>query len=91
MDYEFEFDPRKSASNLEKHGMDFVTAQLLWEDPDAKFGPAQERGERREFLYARHKGRQWTAIFVRRGHKTRIISVRRSRTGEERYYEQAKQ
>ncbi len=90
MDYVFEFDPLKSASNLLKHGIDFVEAQLLWEDPDAKFGPADHRGERREFLYARHAGRQWTAVFVQRGHKTRIISVRRSRNGEEKDFEQAK-
>ena len=90
MEYVFEFDPVKSASNLVKHGIDFVEAQILWEDPDAKFGPAEERGERREFLFARHEGRQWTAVFVRRGHKTRIISVRRSRSGEEKYYEQAR-
>jgi uncharacterized protein len=90
MEYEFEFDPVKSTSNLEKHGIDFVQAQLLWEDPDAKFGPAVDRGERREVLYARLEGRQWTAVFVQRGHKTRIISVRRSRKGEETDYEQAK-
>ena len=30
---EFEFDPRKSQSNREKHGIDFVAAQTIWEDP----------------------------------------------------------
>ncbi|WP_197473799.1 BrnT family toxin, partial [Oleiphilus sp. HI0066] len=30
--YSFEFDPKKSKSNLEKHGIDFVTAQDLWRD-----------------------------------------------------------
>ena len=30
---EFEFDPAKSESNLEKHGVDFVQAQQLWQDP----------------------------------------------------------
>ena len=30
---EFEFDPVKSASNYEKHGVDFVQAQELWQDP----------------------------------------------------------
>ena len=27
---QFEFDPEKSRSNLEKHGIDFVDAQKLW-------------------------------------------------------------
>ena len=30
---EFEFDPRKSQANQEKHGIDFVAAQAIWEDP----------------------------------------------------------
>ena len=31
---EFEYDEKKNASNLEKHGIDFVDAQALWLDPD---------------------------------------------------------
>jgi len=31
--YDFEFDEEKSASNLKKHGIDFVAAQELWDDP----------------------------------------------------------
>jgi uncharacterized DUF497 family protein len=31
---EFEFDPVKSLSNKDKHGIDFVEAQELWNDPD---------------------------------------------------------
>ena len=30
---EFEFDPVKSGSNREKHGVDFIQAQELWLDP----------------------------------------------------------
>lgn len=29
---DFEFDPAKSATNLEKHGIDFDAAQALWLD-----------------------------------------------------------
>ena len=29
---EFEFDEAKSAVNLAKHGIDFMTAQELWRD-----------------------------------------------------------
>lgn len=29
----FEFDERKSRMNLTKHGIDFVQAQALWNDP----------------------------------------------------------
>lgn len=43
----FEYDPSKSLSNLEKHGIDFDDAQELWQDPsvmeiDAK--PMDEPG-----------------------------------------------
>jgi len=31
---EFEFDPKKSGSNKQKHGIDFYEAQALWDDPD---------------------------------------------------------
>jgi uncharacterized DUF497 family protein len=30
----FEFDPNKSATNPEKHKIDFVTVQELWNDTD---------------------------------------------------------
>ena len=31
---EFDFDPKKSESNRQKHGIDFYEAQGLWNDPD---------------------------------------------------------
>ena len=32
---DFEFDHLKSATNLAKHGIDFLEAQSLWSDPSA--------------------------------------------------------
>jgi uncharacterized DUF497 family protein len=37
----FEFDENKGQSNLEKHGIDFVGAQQLWDDPDLVEIPAK--------------------------------------------------
>ena len=37
----FEFDPAKSRSNRNKHGIDFVDAQELWNDPDVLEIPAR--------------------------------------------------
>ncbi len=31
---DFEFDPAKSNGNKKKHGIDFLEAQALWDDPD---------------------------------------------------------
>ena len=85
---EFEFDKRKSDANKRKHGIDFVEAQALWEDPDRLQVPARTQGERRAMLIGRIGGKHWSAIFTLRSNKTRIISVRPSRTKEaRRYYE----
>ena len=84
---EFEFDPQKSASNKRKHGIDFVVAQALWEDPDRLQGPAKTQGELRFMLIGRIRGEHWSAIFTPRAEMIRIISVRRSRTKEVDAYE----
>ena len=39
---EFEFDEAKSQANLDKHGIDFVAAQMLWKDPYRKPPPFEK-------------------------------------------------
>lgn len=83
---EFEFDPANSEANEAKHGIDFVAAQELWYDI---FGVDVDAGyvlEPRRVLIGRIKGVFWTAIYVRRGERIRIISVRRARVQERRCY-----
>jgi len=84
----FEFDPEKSETNRIKHGIDFVEAQALWEDPDRLQAPARTQGEPRLMLIGRIGGKHWSAIFTTRADRTRIISVRRSRTKEVERYEE---
>lgn len=84
---EFEFDSRKSASNKKKHGIDFVEAQGLWDDPDRLEVPAKTQREKRFVLIGRIAGEYWTAVFTPRADSTRIISVRRSRKLEVEAYE----
>ncbi len=84
---EFEFDPEKSATNKRKHGIDFVEAQALWEDPDRLQAPARTQRELRFMLIGRIRGGHWSAIFTPRAEKIRIVSVRRSRTEEVDVYE----
>lgn len=43
----FEFDPNKSESNLEKHGIDFNDAQSLWDDEPLLEIPAKNLDEPR--------------------------------------------
>jgi len=81
---EFEFDAEKSESNLSKHGIDFIEAQLLWADQARHIIEARSFPESRFALIAKHKEKFWTAIYTTREDRIRIISVRRSRD-EERY------
>jgi uncharacterized protein len=85
---EFEFDEKKSRSNLEKHGIDFFEAQFLWLDPKRLEVAARSESEPRFTLIALHQNRFWTAIFTIREERIRIISVRRSRHEEEQGYYQ---
>ena len=85
--YAFEFDKNKSASKLNKHGIDFVTAQELWNDPDLIEIQATSDSEARFLLVGRIKEKHWSAVITYRENKIRIISVRRSRNSEVKLYE----
>lgn len=85
--YSFEFDPKKSASNLKKHGIDFQEAQSLWEDPYVIEIPANSDDEPRSLVIGRIEGKHWSAVVTERGDQIRIISVRRSRESEVAIYE----
>lgn len=83
----FEFDPLKSAANLAKHGIDFQQAQALWEDERLLEAPARTEGEPRFMAVGLIGQKHWSAIYVYRGDRVRIISVRRARSEEIEYYE----
>lgn len=84
---EFEFDARKSRSNHEKHGIDFVEARRLWDDPDLIVVPARTTDEPRLLIVGKLEDRHWSAIITYRGDHVRIISVRRARKEEIELYE----
>lgn len=84
---EFECDPKKSATNQKKHGIDFAVAQKLWEDIDAIGFPARSDDEKRFALLAKLQGRVWVAFYTLRANRIRLISVRRARPKEEAIYE----
>ena len=84
---EFEFDNSKSDINKEKHGIDFIEAQSLWDDPDRLEIPAKNVDEPRFLMIGKIADKYWSAIFTYRGESIRIISVRRSRREEVELYE----
>jgi uncharacterized DUF497 family protein len=83
----FSFDATKSLANKEKHGIDFVEAQELWEDSNRFILPVGGYGEERYLLIASRQGKIWTAVATDRDATIRLISVRRRRTVEEYLYE----
>ena len=86
---EFEFDENKSRSNFEKHGIDFYTAQGLWNDSDLVEIPANTSDEPRYLVIGVLNSKHWSSVITYRGTNIRIISVRRSRKAEVNLYESA--
>lgn len=85
--FEFEYDPEKSETNSENHGIDFETAKLIWDDPDALEIPAKSIQEPRSLIVGKIESKHWSAIITYREEAARIISVRRSRENEVKLYE----
>jgi len=91
MDLSFEWDPRKAASNVRKHGVSFQEAVQVFGDPLARIfdDPDHSSGELRELVVG-HAARQRLLIvsFVERGDRVRILSARRATLRERRDYEE---
>ena len=83
----FEFDDSKSQANLLKHGISFIDAQTLWNDPSLLEIPAKIEDEPRYLIIGLINGKHWSAVITYREINIRLISVRRSRTEEVALYE----
>lgn len=84
---EFEFDPAKSASNLDKHGIDFTQVQALWEDVMRVEIPARTTDEPRWLVIGKIAEKHWSTVVTHREQRVRIISARRARKEERVLYE----
>ena len=82
---EFEYDPKKSAANRDKHGIDFVEAQELWAGAAAGW-PLPFADEQRFLRIGYLRRTLWVAVYTLRGGRVRLISVRRARRSEEAEY-----
>lgn len=83
----FEFDESKSHANKAKHGVDFLEAQALWDDPALIVVPARSDTEQRFLIVGLMGGKHWSAFITYRESNIRLISVRRSRPEEVAIYE----
>jgi uncharacterized DUF497 family protein len=83
----FEYDPIKSETNKNKHGINFENAQSLWSDQNRVEIETYSTIEPRIMVIGKIENKHWSAIITYRGQTVRIISVRRSRKSEVKLYE----
>ena len=88
----FAWDEAKRKSNLEKHGLDFKDAHLVYENQDNCTYEAGFKGERRlmDLATAVIHGRLLTLIYTERGDDVRVISFRAASREEREQYERDK-
>lgn len=84
----FEWDDRKNASNLLKHGIDFDDAKEVFYRSLLLYRSDRDTEERWKAIGSSN-GRIFAVIFTQRGKAIRIISARRPKRYEERAYHNA--
>jgi uncharacterized DUF497 family protein len=87
MDYEW--DERKRAINLTKHGIDFARACRIWEENDRVLvieDARRDYQERRFQAFGMVDGMLLMAAYTWRGRRCRIISARRASKSETAAY-----
>ena len=85
---EFEWDGRKAASNLDKHGVDFADAVTVLDDELAVTVPDEGPGEDRYVTIGMDAiGQLLVVVYAWRGERVRIISARKATPRERKSYE----
>ena len=83
----FESDEAKRIATIEKHGLDFLGAELLFGAPHL-IGPANMvGGEQRWPAVGMIEDLHVTAIFTCRGTAVRLISLRKARANERKQHQ----
>ena len=85
---EFEFDENKCLKNIERHGIDFIDADVLFGNPYLEAPAKSVDDEQRWLAVGMIDDVYVTAIFTRRGPVIRIISMRRARNDERKRYQE---
>ena len=90
----FQWDPRKAATNLAKHGVSFEEAATVMGDPlgAIETDPRHSADEERFVLLGLSQRQRLLAVmFAERGETVRLISARRATRRERRSYEKRAQ
>ena len=85
---DIEFDPRKAASNLRKHGVSFAHAETALRDPEAiTIEDPDAEGEQRFVTLGRDAlGRLLVVVHTPRDGRTRLISARKASPKEGQHH-----
>jgi len=83
------WDEARRKSNLEKHGLDFIDAHLVYDNPDKCTYQSNRKGERRlmDLAFAVVNGRLLALIYTERGNDVRVISFRPASREEREQHE----
>ncbi|HTF29795.1 MAG TPA: BrnT family toxin [Flavitalea sp.] len=83
----FEWDGEKNKINIEKHGIDFVDAALIFDNIVLeKEDTRSDYGEKRFIGIGNVNNIEISIVYTRRRNKIRIISARRARKDERQKY-----
>jgi uncharacterized protein len=82
----YEWDERKRLINMEKHGLDFLDAIVVFDSPHV-ITPSLNDKEERFLAIGTFEGRFVTVIYTMRAETIRIISFRRARHEERETYQ----
>ena len=84
-----EFDADKDEVNRFKHGVSLAFGRRVFDDSDRVVVSSSRPidGEDRAKVTGMVDGKLWTAVYVWRGDVVRMISVRRSNSGEQGNYD----
>jgi len=87
MNTSFEWDEDKNVENLQKHGVDFETAQYAFIDPKRAIAKdlTHSKTEKRYYCFGKVKGGVLTVRFTYRANSIRIIGAGYWRKGKNIY------
>ncbi|OJW53441.1 MAG: hypothetical protein BGO67_01715 [Alphaproteobacteria bacterium 41-28] len=84
---EFEWDSKKNKNNIEKHGIDFADAALIFDEDMLVYEDVREDyGEKRFCGIGVLEKIEIFVSYTLRGEKVRIISARKARKDERQKY-----
>jgi len=84
----YEWDEEKRQTNIEKHGIDFIRVKEMWNYPVCEFVSLQTGHNEKRLLAIGRLGEFYiTVVYTWRGNNKRIISARKARKNEQKYYQ----